>query len=312
MQFEETCFAGSPQPLRLDRAWRFRRARLAILLQPEFACFIQGGAVVHAVFKDCQQRCALEFVACGILPQQLRIFDQIAATGYEELRRRVGLGIAVQFGAQARQRESGGVVGALGESPPLGAARDKREQGLARIGQADRRQHPRERLRRCAFGRMPECCRQALPGLALQHAGFLHQGRAMRDKAARGGGAGGAGRTHGRQAYQSQEPAVKGVDRDRRHGGQQALMQHARAWQRGRGLGIVEPALPQECTSRARLGHRKICQPGLEPRAHFLRCLAGEGQRENRSRFGAGQQQPQHARGQQPCLAAAGAGLHHA
>ena len=199
VQIEKACFAAQAQALGLRRAGRPGRARFAIGLEPDFAGFLEGRGVVPAIFQACQQGGALLLVRGGIRAQGLCILGKVSAAGCEKLARRIGLGIALQLRAQARQRERGGVGRAGGESPPLGTACDEREQCRAHIGQTNLGQRAREGLRRRTFGCAPQRRREALPGLSEQTTGLLDQGRAMRRYADSGGDVGGARRTQWRQ-----------------------------------------------------------------------------------------------------------------
>ena len=78
------------------------------------------------------------------------------------------------------------------------------------------------------------------------------------------------------------------------------------------GLVYGQTALGEQRDSSFVSERRQVHQQGIEPRAHFLRGLAGKSEREYLGWLGTGQQGTQHARDQQPGLAAARAGLDHA
>ena len=105
---------------------------------------------------------------------------------------------------------------------------------------------------------------------------------------------------------------MEGRDGERRlrrqHAFEQAACALAQRLARDGIGGQSDIALLQQPVEDFVIGHRRFLQQPVEPCRHFLRRLAGEGDREARRRRRAVEQQPEHARDEQPGLAAAGTG----
>ena len=115
-----------------------------------------------------------------------------------------------------------------------------------------------------------------------------------------------------RRAFQQiEKPAVKGRHRRPRLCGQHRFQQPARARQQRVDFAIRHRPFAQECAHRRVVLQRQHSQPRMQTVGHLLRRLAREGDRQQFGRRSPSQQQAQHARHQQPGLAAAGAGFHH-
>jgi hypothetical protein len=184
--------------------------------------------------------------------------------------------------------------------PPFRPGIDKMLQQRAQIMLADVGQHGQQRR---AFRRVR--CRgpfrqQAVAHLVLQLAGALQERRAPWQSGFQ------------RRAFQEiEEPAVKGRYRRPWLCGQHRFQQPARARQQRLDRAIRHRALAQKYPHRRVVRQRQQLQPLVQTVGHLLRRLAREGDRQQLRGFGPRQQQTQHARHQQPGLAAAGAGLDH-
>ncbi len=200
----------------------------------------------------------------------------------------------LQLGARHHHR----ILAAQARRPPLRAPRQQAVQQLAQAGQRQfRRQRGKGRFQRpAAFP--PEPLDEGMPGLLAQQGGILD------DLAGRAQGQGGA-------RQQVEEPAVEGGDHRPGSRGQHLFQQPPRRRQRGPRLRLTEAALDQEIHRRLGRQQGQILQPGIQPLAHLRRRLAREGDGQQLRRLRPRQQQAQHARHQQPGLAAAGTGLHH-
>ena len=106
---------------------------------------------------------------------------------------------------------------------------------------------------------------------------------------------------------QLQEPAVKGVDRERRLGGQHLFVQRPGAVPQP--VVGAEAAFAQKSVELCIAAGRQIAQPANDALLDLARGLAREGDRQNFAGCHAGQQQPHDTRSQQPGLATASAGL---
>ncbi len=200
------------------------------------------------------------------------------------------------FQRQARRRHR--IRASPSRRPPFRPPRQQAVQQLAQAGQGQfRRQFGEGRF----HGPAPlpsQLLGQGVPGLLAQQRGILD------DVAGRPQG-------QGRPGQQMEEPAMEGGDHGTGPGGEHLLQQPPRLRQGGPGLGLAQAALDQEVH---RLGVRQqgqVGKPGVQALPHLRRRLAGEGDGQQLGRLRSRQQQPDHARHQQPGLAAAGAGLHH-
>ena len=143
---------------------------------------------------------------------------------------------------------------------------------------------------------------ELLPGFFAQRTGVLGE-CGMRPAI------GVAGRCQRREFDQAEEPAVKGVNRNARLCVEQFIEQAACGIHRGARLGVAQAALDQELQYLGIVLHQgKFAAPARQTLPHLAGRFAGESKREDRTRLGPRQQQPQHTRGQEPSLAAAGAG----
>ena len=104
---------------------------------------------------------------------------------------------------------------------------------------------------------------------------------------------------------------MEGIDGDRGPAVQGELEQAPRLRQVARDFVIAERALAQKIAHRLLRCGGQQPQPVVEPRLHFLRRLAREGDGEDFRRRAAREQQAHDARHQEPGLAAAGASLDH-
>jgi hypothetical protein len=200
------------------------------------------------------------------------------------------------FQRQARRRHR--IRASPSRRPPFRPPRQQAVQQLAQAGQGQFRRQLGEGGFHRPAPLPPQLLGQGVPGLLPQQGGILD------DVAGRAQG-------QGRPGQQMEEPAVEGGDHGPRPGGQHLLQQLPRRRQGGPGLDFVEAALDQEVH---RLGVRQqgqVGKPGVQALPHLRRRLAGEGDGQQFGGLRPRQQQPDHARHQQPGLAAAGAGLHH-
>ena len=152
-----------------------------------------------------------------------------------------------------------------------------------------------ESARRLAFGMPRQFGGERLPQLVEQTRIEFRQRRA-----------GQIGRQR-RRIDELQEPAVKGIHRQRRLRRQDVLIERAGRAQ-GR-LVRIHPALGEERRHLRLAARRQQPQPVDHALLDLARRLAREGDRQDRAGRHAGQQQPHDARRQQPRLAAPGARL---
>ena len=203
-------------------------------------------------------------------------------------------------------------TGSGGIGPPFRAPVGETEEHRARVGETDFAQEACKRGGGRAVRRAAQLHRKALPRFGQQCARRIDQGCVLRRHLLRGWWpAARARRAERGQTDDAKKPAMKGVDGHSRLRRQHRLVEPARARQGSARFATVETALLQKVQCIGVSREREIAQPEIEPRAHFLRGFAGEGERENAARRSAGEQQAQHARHQQPGLATAGAGFDH-
>ena len=138
------------------------------------------------------------------------------------------------------------------------------------------------------------------PGFTAQPTGIFTQRCPLRH----------AGRQR-RATQQRTKPTVECIDRHALRRFQHARIQPARRRDQQWGLTLVDSAGDQLTHNALIIRTGQLREDVQQALAHLFGCLACERNGENVRRCRTGQQQAQHARHQQPCLAAARAGLHH-
>jgi hypothetical protein len=211
--------------------------------------------------------------------------------------RGIGIGTSAQRRQSALER---GLVVATSKCPPLGPLCQPLQQQSARRKVADRVDQllPCRALSRVVAAR--ERRGEMHPRVGTQAVGGLQQRRGERHPAAERGA-----------REQLPEPAMEGLDRDRKPCGGNAFVELARRIDRRARRVERQAAHLQEVDNACVVGLCQLLQLAHQPRAHLLRRTARERDREDLAGRGAGQELPDDAAHQQPGLAAARAGLDH-
>ncbi len=215
----------------------------------------------------------------------------------QRLDQRIGMGIVPEQVIERAQRV-GARLRLVG--PPVAALREhgvEQAAGLEIAHQIDERV-----IGGAQFGMLfgQQAAPERRPGLAAQAARVFAQRGALRHA-----------RRQRRPAQQTAEPAVERVDRHARRRLQHPGIQPARHRDQPRRLAFIDGAGNQLAYRRRIVGAGQLGEDVEQALTHLFGRLARERDGEDVRGRRARQQQPQHARDQQPGLAAAGAGLHH-
>ncbi len=215
----------------------------------------------------------------------------------QRLDQRIGMGVVAEQVIERAQRV-GARLRLVG--PPVAALREHRVEQAAGLEIAD--QVDERVVGGTQFGMFfgQQAAPERRPGFAAQAARVFAQRGPLRHA-----------RRQRRPAQQAAEPAVERIDRHARRRLQHPRVQPARRGNQPRRIAFVDGAGNQFAHHCRVVSAGQLGEDIEQALAHLFGRLAREGDGKNVRGRRPHEQQPQHARHQQPGLAAAGAGLHH-